>query len=251
MPDNPIGKENLSEFNTYLLKALNTNEGKAKSMAPYITINKLAEYTEAKAVRRRQILKSLKEDKDYTKVWYQPVRSSLTSYFRSNYDISILNNAIQECQKKSPTTTWDTSDKDNSILALESLKDTELPDLSDYDVVMPDEKLESILLSGVKVTIKPEIYLINKHSRKVGAIKFHLAKTEANRLSQPAMQNAATMIKYGLIESGYNIKDIDTNACLSIDIFAKNYAASPAAYIRTLETLKVCCEEIFVRWDSI
>ena len=60
-------------------------------------------------------------------------------------------------------------------MAIEALKDTAFPDLSDYKII-DTQKLDYIELSNVKVTIKPEIYLENVHSGKIGGVKFHLSK---------------------------------------------------------------------------
>ena len=57
-----------------------------KTVDPYITINKLAEYMMANTVRRRQIIKNLKEDADFKKLYYSEVKRIILPYFKSGYD---------------------------------------------------------------------------------------------------------------------------------------------------------------------
>lgn len=90
---------------------------------------------------------------------------------------------------------WDKTNYQNSVLALKSLRNAQLPDISDYDIIDHD-KLEKIELAGVTVKIRPELYLKNKYSGKIGAVKIHIAKTENIRLNNIGMQYAATIIKY-------------------------------------------------------
>jgi len=129
---------------------------------PYISIIKLAEYISATPIRRRQIIKALKEDSDFKKNYYQLVKSILLKYFKSNYDEAILDQAIIDIKNKSISTKWDVSDTKNSIEAIECLRSATFPDLTNYDFVSHPQKIDNIILADVKVTLKPEIYLINK-----------------------------------------------------------------------------------------
>jgi hypothetical protein len=242
--------DKLSDFNKNLKKAL---VYKSIGSEPYISVNKLAEYMNANATRRRQIVNMLKDDKDFWKLRYQDARAVIPKYFRNGYDNRILDKAIKRIEERIQTpglTKWDIDDAKNSILAIDALKKTEFPDLSDYEII-DNQKLDYIELAGVKVTIKPEIYLENIHSKKIGGVKFHLSKGEQTRLELTGMQYAATIIKYGFIDKGIDVSKIDNNACISIDIFERNYATSPAAYVQRVNALTAACEEIALRWDSI
>jgi len=218
---------------------------------PYISIIKLAEYISATPIRRRQIIKALKEDSDFKKNYYQLVKSILLKYFKSNYDEAILDQAIIDIKNKSISTKWDVSDTKNSIEAIECLRSATFPDLTNYDFVSHPQKIDNIILADVKVTLKPEIYLINKKTGKFGAIKFSIAKTKANRLNISGLECASTGLKYGLISLGVDPKNIDNKACIVIDVFDGCYSSSPTAYKRAVDELVCSCQEIASRWDTI
>lgn len=241
----------LTEFNEKLKIAMKMPPSASGKSEPYVSVNKLAEYMVANPTRRRQIIKTLKADKDYAKVWYSEVRNILSKYFGSSYDNKVLDTAIAKIEKKKGTTAWDDADNPNSVLALGCLKDAELPDLSDYTISTDVDKVESVTLAGVKVIIKPDIYLLNNYSNKVGGIKIHIAKTEGNRLNVVGMQYVATMIRYGFITVGYKEAEIDSNGCISIDVFEKNFGVAPKAYKRNLDALTAACEEIAARWPTL
>jgi len=236
----------LSDFNKKLKKAMFMDEDK-----PFMSINKLAEYMEADAIRRRQIVKEMKKDSDFRKLRYRPVREILKRYFKSGYDSSILTAAIEKIEAKKSGSTWDDNDHPNSIMALEHLMLTSLPDLEDYDIVSDVEKVSEIELSGVTVSIKPDIYLRNKHSNKIGGIKVHIAKTKKMWLNKTSREYAAVLIKYGFISYGVDEKEIDNNACISVDVFSEDYSTSPKAYKLLVGRLEASCEEIALRWRSI
>lgn len=219
------------------------------SKKPYISINKLAEYMTADSIRRRQIIAALKKDSDFTKTYYSEVKNSFGGYIKSGYDTDLLNTVVDRIKAKTAATDWDKADNENSILALEGLMNIELPDLSGYEFIA-DMGIKSVLLSDVTVTIKPELYLKNKANGKYGAIKSHIAKTPANRLNHENREYAATLLKYGFIDSGIDEKAIDSGACISIDLFLESYSVAPGAYRRKLAALEASCEEIALRWDK-
>lgn len=223
----------------------------ARESKPKISVNKLAEYHQATPTRRKQIIKNLKEEKDYFKVYYSEVKNSLSGFFRSGYDKARLDIAIKRIEAKKGTTEWDNRDNPNSILALKSLKRIALPDISDYDIVTDIEKIANIDLAGVDVSIKPEVYLRNKKTGKIGGIKVHIAKTEGNRLNTIGLEHAAIIMKHGFVEYGYNEKEIDNNACITIDVFQETYGVAPKAYKRSLDSLTASCEEIAARWPTL
>ena len=223
---------------------------KPSSSKPYISINKLAEYMSADAIRRRQIITSLKKDSDFTKVYYSEVKNMIVPFFKSDFDLAILEDAIKKIRKKVAITDWDASDNANSIEALECMLDTDWPDLGDYKIITSALALKSVKLANVDVTIKPEIYLKHK-SGKVGAVKIHIAKTPANRLADDNRIYAATLLKYAYVEYGVNEKLIDHDVCFSFDIFQKQYSVGAASFKRRISALEASCEEIALRWGSI
>jgi len=243
--------EELSEFNKKLMTAIGKKGVIETHKTPYISINKLAEYMTADAIRRRQIISALKKDKDFTKNRYSEMKNILPSFFKSGYDISIAETCITKIEKKKAISEFDKQDNPNTILALECLIDTELPDLFSYTMDRKMFDLKSIKLAGLDVTIKPELYFKHNETGKVGALKVHYAKTADNRLEEQNRIFAATLLKYAFIEHGVPEKEVDIKACISLDVFLKGYSTASTSYKQKIYAMEAACEEILLRWDNV
>ncbi|CAL2077334.1 conserved protein of unknown function [Tenacibaculum sp. 190524A02b] len=224
---------------------------KKEEKKPYISVNKLAEYMTADAIRRRQIIKHLKKDMDFFKVYYSEVRKAIPKYFKSDYNEEIINDVIEKIKGKTEISDWDKNDNSNSIIALENIMESNLPDIENYSVVKDQFNVKNIVLGGVTISIKPDIYLQNNSNGKIGGMKSHIAKTPDNQLEKKNRVYAATLIKYSLLEHGLEPKNIDDKACISYDVFKKDYSTASKSFKRTVKSIEAACEEIALRWDSI
>ncbi|UPT68716.1 MAG: hypothetical protein M0D57_08875 [Sphingobacteriales bacterium JAD_PAG50586_3] len=218
---------------------------------PYISMNKLAEFMTARPLRRKQIVKALRIDADYNKVRYSEVRNILPLYYKKEYDNTILTTCIDKIKAKTAISEWEISDNKNSILALKAILATDLPDLSNYTISNNLFKLNSMQISGVKVTLKPELYLQNKKTGKYGAIKIHFAKTLPNRLQHDNREYASVLLKYAMLEEGIESKEIENKACFSHDIFLQEYSHSPATHISKIKEIQASCHEIASLWNTL
>ena len=220
---------------------------------PYISINRLAEYaTTSSSLRRRNIIKNLKEDKEFIAQRYSEVYNIMSPYFKSNCEENFFDPTIAKINAKTITSKWDKDDFRNSILALESLNQIAYPDFSNYDVLSTlTPKLDSISWNGVKVSIKPDVYLKHKKTNKVGAVKLNISKTTDSRLDDERREYVTAAMKYVFLDKGLVLAEIDNKACISLEAFGKEYSIAPAAYVNKIRHLQVSCQEIADRWDSV
>jgi len=205
----------------------------------------------AGAIRRRQIIKNLKKDSDFYKVYYSEVRNALPKFIKSGYDYDIIESVIEKIDEKEPANDWEKNDNSNSVIALENILESNLPDFEDYVFIKDDFKIKHINLGGVKITIKPDLYLQNLKNEKLGVFKFHIAKTPDNQLEDENRVFVATLLKYSMLECGIEPKSIDDNACISYDIFKKDFSTASRAFKRTVSSIESACEEISARWDTV
>lgn len=235
--------EELSEFNKNLKTAMGVREKN-----PRLSVNKLAEYMIADPLRRRQIVKDAKHQKPFKTGLYNESRSAITQYLGSHCDENGVLATIENLQNKEIRSDWQKDDRDNSILSLEMMLDTELPDLSDYDIQYNEEN-PLVRLAGLDISVFPAVILTHKKTSKTGGIKVHISK--GNELKEPALEYVSTMVKVFFIESGIKENKIDDNSCISIDVFRKAYKVAPKSYKRTLGKIEAACEEICMRWERI
>lgn len=236
--------EELSDFNKNLKKAMGVRDKN-----PRMSVNKLAEYMIADPLRRRGLVKDQKHQKPFKAARYNEARTAIKEYLGSNYNESMIEVVIENLTAKGSLEDWQKDNRDNSVLALEKILDTDLPDLEDYEVKYNDGENKLIRLSGLDISVNPDVLLTHKDTGKIGGIKVHISKI--HELHDPALRYVATMVKYSFIDAGIDEKKIDNDACISIDVFGSSYDKSPKSYKQTLGRIEAACEEICMRWERI
>ncbi len=235
--------EELSEFNKSLKTAMGMRE-----KTPRISVNKLAEYMIADPLRRRQIVKDQKNQEPVRTSPYSDARRFIKEFIGQHYNEGMLLSAIDTMEQKEVTGKWQITNQKNSLLALNHVIETHLPDLEEYDITYNKEN-NLIRLSGLDISVYPDVLLSHKNTGKKGGLKIHLSKD--NELLDPAMGYVGTLVKYHFIQMGMDEKEIDDNACISLDVFRRAYGVSPKAYKRTIGKVEAACEEICLRWERI
>ena len=215
---------------------------------PRISVNKLAEYMEANALRRRQIVLQAKDPEPFITHRYSDARRALAAYIIGGYDENTLATAIAAIQAKPEGSDWQKDDRKNSITCLEIAQDADFPDLTGYDLSSLDVDRAIVELSGVDVSVLPDVLLRHRETGRVGGIKVHIAKTTG--LSADGLKNVALVLRRYLIDRGDSEVMVDPDACFGIDVFSSSYEAAPKSYKRLMSRLEAACEEIRLRWEA-
>lgn len=116
-----------------------------------------------------------------------------------------------------------------------------------------DYKLEKVPLnnsskleiSGVLVSIRPDIYLKDDNDKVVGYIKLHFPKT--NPLTTISGEFVATALKTFLQNDSPS--PIDPKLCVVVDIPSATVFSAPKAGKKRMTDLEAACEEISDRWQ--
>jgi hypothetical protein len=219
-----------------------------KKKQPRISINKLAEYLEATANRRKRIVKDQKTPFSPIVTRYQEADNAILRYILSNYDGDLINQAISELENKACTSEHQINDRDSSILLLEHIGDMELPDLSGYKLSLYDGINPKLIISGVEVSVRPEI--IVRKGNRVGAIKIHRGKTFT--LNEELLKCVAIVLHDFVKEHIADTDEVvDSSLCFAVDAFEKLFAYTPNAVTRRKERIATACEEIALWWDAV
>lgn len=221
--------------------------------SPYMSLNKLAEYSEASATRRTRIIEDQKQPIEVITARYGSVYSTLSKFFSFHMaDESYIKEAIETLSTKHVTTTWQEDDKRNSLLALEQFKNIGLPDLSNLIVKKYSGRKKHIIIEGVKLSINPDLIISGTHRGKKikGAIKFHVSK---NNCLTPMGQGYVTTLINKFVSEYCLIDDetVSLKHCISIDVFAQRWSSAPKSYIRLMKDIISSCHEINSRWDKL
>lgn len=216
---------------------------------PRLSVNKLAEYMTADPIRRRQIVRDAKHQEPFKTSRYASARNAIKAYISSGYNEDIINKAKKSISTRIADSDFQRDDIRNSILALEHVLYMDFPVLDEYEVKVFNDENTLIKLSGLDVSVNPDLKILNHNNEKIGAVKIHISKT--NKLDEINLEYVSTLIKYFFLMTGNKEKNIENHLCISFDIFGESFIVSPKAYKRSISRILAACEEIVARWDTI
>jgi hypothetical protein len=218
---------------------------------PRISVNKLAEYlTTNNPTRRLQIIKDAKQPKKFITTRYYDAREAIKEYISKEFDTGILKEATQRISEKVADTPFQEDDNFNSILALEAMGNVDVFGGEDSNFKRLSNTGNKLMnISGLDVSVNPDLLVSNSKTNKVGAVKIHISKN--NILNSESLEYVSVLLYAYLQEIGHNIKEIDTNLCVSVDVFDGNYGICPKSHTRLLNRVSAACEEIVLRWRTL
>ncbi len=219
-----------------------------------ISINKLAEYLDSEALRRRRIIEEQKEPLEFIVTRYKEAKKAMIDFIKSGYDENIIDKAIEKLKEKKCVSDFEKNDRKTSIQALESFLEIRFPDIIlDFKIIKPTKKY-NLKIKDLQVNINPDLLIKGKYRGKnmVGGIKIHVSKTHP--LTEENRKNVATMIHRIIEEKEINKADMETanlNFCISIDVFNSELDTAPKSYKRRRKNIEFACDEISLIWDRI
>ncbi|WP_210489645.1 hypothetical protein [Rufibacter aurantiacus] len=218
--------------------------------SPRITVNKMGEYLCAFAARRARIIYDAKYPKDFITTRYSKAETAIKDFFlNENKDSQLILQAIDQLSKQKPTNKHQHEVIYSCIEALTEF----LKFIGDSDLLEDDRgffdgisKSASMTISGVKISIRPEI-LIHDKKEISGGVKLYFSKSFP--LSKTSSEYIGTLLmKY--LEQEYQ-KPIKARNCFVIDIFNKTIYTAPKAYIKRLQDIEAACTEISNQWKFV
>jgi hypothetical protein len=106
---------------------------------------------------------------------------------------------------------------------------------------------DDIEMGGVRVTVNPDIHYIEPGTeRRVGAAKFHFARTEP--LTVEALQYVSSLLLHFVKRKGDTPRG---KACLAVDVFSGVTEAAPKTSRTRIRNLEAACQEIAERWPAL
>jgi hypothetical protein len=193
---------------------------------PKISLNKLGEYMTASPARRRRIVEDQINPKTFLVARYSDAREYIINYILGKSDEEELLDAAEKLRTQKYESDFTAQDKNLSADAIEDFLEVadQIPSGYVYEKAANFES--SVLkISGVTVSIRPDIYIKNDNNKIVGTIKFHFPKT--NPLNPTSGEYVATALRTFLQEQ--ESETVDHKLCLILDIPSENLIASPKA----------------------
>lgn len=231
------------------------NKGIKVNNLPRCSVSKLGEYVSSQSSpsRRREIVKSQKYPPTYKVVTYAPATRSLVGLASVAFDDDRLLEAINEfaADLDLAVTSYDRTQAKCCLDALRSfrgLSDSLANAIANCSAT-PGPQTWFIELAGVKVSLRPELFLDfegKNGKRHVGFVKLYFSKT--HRLDE----HSAAVIGAVICEKARQVMPaatISNQHVLVVDVFAGKIYPVPAPQTRLLKEAIAACEEIALFWN--
>lgn len=216
---------------------------------PRISLNKLGEYLTATPSRRKRIIQDQQEPKAFIAARYTDARSEIVQYLASGMvDDSSLVAAAKRLRLDDSGTEFAYQDRLASAEAIENfLEASEQIELDDLTVVpVENSASESMEISGVSVSIRPDVYLKDPVTGDIkGAIKLHFPKSTPLTELAAGYVGAATKV---FLQKEKNSPVVDHRKCYVVDVSTQTVSTAPKSHVRKMNDIAAACEEIDARW---
>lgn len=219
---------------------------------PRLSLNALAQYLGAGAVRREKILFDQKYPATFRIIWYQQAIAAICRYLvdpdRPAEILARAESRIRSMPSASANERQRLHDNADAIAAFAACRDDVV-----FDGLMAERgpQESSMLIEGVAINVRPEVILSGQYraGAALGGIKLYLSKNDALDASG---FGAIGALLHQFVERASELGAIcNPRHCTVVDVFARRCEGAPRAITRKRREIEAACREIALRWDSI
>lgn len=222
----------------------------------YLSVNQLAEFSDASEAKKRTIINQQKKVNTNKTFWYQTARASIRKSLRNHGDVSPIAQAIESLRLKTVEKPRQENDRTVSIEALQRFLTMRLPQILngiDYTVIQVEKGTEkSIIINGVNIIVSPDIVFkgMYKGQTIVGAFKIHIKKSKPFDYTKSSY--VSTLIyKYLKVHFEREDEIVLPELCFCVDIFSGRFTNTNSTDIARAEAdINGICKEIKEIWDA-
>jgi hypothetical protein len=144
------------------------------------------------------------------------------------------------------TKEWEQARRDTQLEAIEAARaflesDVASPLLS---LTTRRRRTVALLVSGVHVSVRPELFIADTTNATAGAIKLYFSKSGA--LPDERARYAGAIL-HRFVESLSPDASADYGSCFVVDVFARRLHLAPRTYRRRRQDIDAACSEIAPR----
>jgi hypothetical protein len=226
---------------------------KVPASQPRISVNKLAEFIDAKAARQRQILRDQKFPSDFKGMYYKEATEAISTCIASNLEnTSIIERTISLLEQQNPDKIGTQRRLQANIDALETFEAMlDDVDLKGAEPILGDHAPPRLTIQNVEVSIRPEIVLKGTGKGKqplVGAIKLHFPRTFP--LSDSAGYVSVLLQEFAKAHLANNGEASGT-LCPVFDVGAQTIHPGVKSTIARMKDIRAACRNIVALWPTI
>ena len=220
--------------------------------APRIALNALADYMTAPAGKRRSIVVDQKRPKAFRLAYYSDAEAAIvTAIAAQDRKEGILDAAVRRLTGADPPRKWDRERRDTCLQAIEAfrnlLRAAGLADVSPLRRAPQRPRL--LAVSGLEVSVRPELVLAADATPPTGALKLYLSKVDP--LSEERAKYAATVLHQYVADVLGSDGRVDPDQCHVLDVFARKLFTAPRRFQRRRQDVAAACAEFVSVWRDV
>ena len=222
---------------------------------PRISVNALTKYLGANPAQRRRIVSEQKQPREFQVIYYKPASDTIRAFLiDEDRDEDLLVSEIDRLYTLNPKNDYEKHRWTNNAEALGSfLEFHEDVDTLDLGVSNTSTQYPKLHLSGVDVSVFPELLLQGTHTRygeTVGGINLFFTKDAKLRLTDTTGRYPSCLV-YRLLTESIADRHVLPRACITLDVFGQTVHAAPKAHKRLMGEIEAACQEFAMWWDRI
>ena len=227
---------------------------KGTNNSPRISVNKLAEFIGAKAVRQRAILRDQKYPTDYKGMYHREAAEAISSCISSSgEDTAVLDRAIARLEQLHSDSIGTQRRIAANIDAVETFRlmlDDVFPLLGSPS--LGENSPSKLTVHNVAISVRPDIILRSNGragGQLLGGIKLHFPKTFPLNIESAATVSAVVQdwFKATMPDDG----TVSGPMCYVIDVGSKSVFKGSKSIVARLKEVKANCENIQALWPTI
>ena len=223
-------------------------------MKPRISLNKLGEYFQATAGRRKRILKEQKHPSDFIVARYKDALAAIRELLIGECDEDTLLEKISKLSSTTAGSDFRVNDCSCSADALEAFLELYDPDEWDqFEFEGGETDSRKLIIEGVAISVRPDIILRTQDKKGnpcLGVLKLYFQKTTP--LADESGKYITTVL-YKHAEE--HLADEDTRVCPEFcflwDIQNRKIHKAGKAWKRRMNEVQDACAEIGDRWEHL
>jgi hypothetical protein len=220
---------------------------------PHISVNKLAEFIDAKAARQRQILRDQKFPSEFKGMYHREAAEAIATCIASNLEnTSVIEKTIASLDQQNPDKIGTQRRIQANIDALETFEAMlDDVDLKGATPTLGEHAPPKLIIQNVEISVRPEIILAGSGRggrALVGAMKLHFPRTFP--LGDSAGYVSALLREYA---ASYLADDGEAHGpfCPVIDVGSKLMVPGVKSVIGRMNDIRAACRNIVALWPSI
>jgi len=226
---------------------------------PRLSANQVADYLDANATNRRNILRDAKFPPIILLIPYSDAKSALVGHFSRNQAESQLDSRVQALRRKAELPEISDFERRNCYLCVEAIESFQAAEpkmkLGKIKFSRPGSHFPKLKISGVSVSVSIDLLtekLDTKGGGAKGAAMLVFSKGGGPQKNMPERCKAISLLIFELLKDQAKPGQIyDPTMCMAVDVFRGIVYPAKGEQRQLWKTVGTSCDEVTRIWPSV